>query len=100
MKKLFLFLIVLNGCVSPSPEILQGPPGTPGTVITTVQFCPNVVSIYPTTFPEYGLCINGNVYAVYSANDGFLTLTPPGTYNSNAIGSACAFTILPNCVIQ
>lgn len=77
-----------------------GPTGEDGTVITPVQFCNGVVPSYPSTFPESGLCINGQVYGVYSANDGFLALLPPGTYNSNAVGSACTFTILANCVIQ
>lgn len=78
----------------------QGPSGQDGTVITVVQFCQGVAPSYPSTFPESGLCINGNLYGVYSANDGFLALLPPGAYNSNAIGSNCNFTILPNCVIQ
>lgn len=77
-----------------------GPTGEDGTVITPVQFCNGVTPSYPSTFPESGLCINGQVYGVYSANDGFLALLPPGTYNSNAVGSACTFTILANCVIQ
>lgn len=77
-----------------------GPKGEDGTVITPIQFCPNVVPTYPSTFPESGLCINGNIFAVYSANDGFLALIPPGVYSSNAIGSSCTFTVLANCQIQ
>jgi len=80
----------------------QGPSGAPGTDITEitwVQFCPGTTS-YPSNFQEGGLCFGGNVYGVYSANDGFLTELPPGTYSSNAIGNSCTFTLLPNCVIQ
>lgn len=83
----------------------QGPPGAPGTngtdstPVTVVQFCPGTPS-YPSTFPEVGICLAGSIYAVYSANDGFLTLIPPGQYNSNAVGSACTFTVLENCQIQ
>jgi len=91
---------------SQGPQGIQGPAGVnglngaDGTQITVIQFCPGVIPSYPSTFPEVGLCINRSVYAVYSANDGFLTLIPPGTYNSNAVGSACNFMVLPNCEVQ
>jgi hypothetical protein len=78
---------------------LPGSPGTNGTIITVEQFCPGVDSSYPSTFPEVGLCINNNIYAVYSANDGFLTLITPGLYESNAVGSSCTFTVGDNCEI-
>lgn len=78
----------------------DGTNGAPGTTISSVQFCPGSIATYPTTFPEIGFCIEGNLYAVYSANDGFLTEIPPGQYLSNAIGSSCNFTVLSNCVIQ
>lgn len=77
----------------------QGDAGVPGTAITVIQFCPGVVPTYPTTFPEVGFCIEGQIYAVYSKNDGFLTLIPPGNYNSNAVGSSCNFTVDLNCVV-
>lgn len=78
---------------------LQGQPGVDTTPITIVQFCQGAYS-YPSVFPEEGFCIAGNLYAVYSANDGFLSILPPGLYESNAIGSACTFIVLPNCEIQ
>jgi hypothetical protein len=71
----------------------QGPAGANGSTITVVQFCAGVTPSYPSTFPEIGFLINGSVYAVYSANDGFLTYLPPGVYTSNAVGSACNFTL-------
>jgi Collagen triple helix repeat (20 copies) len=76
----------------------QGPAGADGTQITVVQFCPGTPS-YPSTFPETGLCINGNIYAVYSKNDGFLTEIPPGLYRSNAVSSSCTFAVGANCQI-
>lgn len=82
---------------------LQGPdgrPGADGTAVTLIKFCPTAIATYPLVFPEYGICVNNQIYAVYSANGGFLTVIPPGTYSSNAIGSACDFTVAPNCVIQ
>lgn len=110
MKSLFILALICTAC-GQGPQGtagingtngtngVTGPAGADGTVITPVQFCPNVTSSYPSTFPEVGLCVNGSIYAVYSANDGFLTLIPPGTYVSNAIGSACNFTVFPNCVV-
>lgn len=79
-----------------------GPTGSPGqdlTPVTLVQLCPGS-PIYPTTFIEYGLCIAGNLWAVYSQNGGFLTYLPPGSYYSNGIGSSCNFTVLPDCSVQ
>lgn len=78
---------------------INGTNGTNGTVVAPIQFCPGTGS-YPSTFPEVGFCINNNIYAVYSANGGFLTEILPGTWSSNAIGSSCSFTVLPNCQVQ
>ena len=85
-----------SGTVTTGP---QGPQGDPGTSVTMVQFCPGITH-YPSEFNEIAFCINNNLYAVYSKNDGFLTYIPPGTYSSNAIDSSCNFTVLPGCVIQ
>ena len=74
------------------PQGIPGPAGHDGTIITPVKFCSEIAS-YPSTFPEYGFCINGRIYAVYSANDGFLTIVPDGTYISRAVGSHCTFTV-------
>jgi hypothetical protein len=91
-----------------SVQVNNGTPGLPGvngtngtnaTPVTTVQFCPGSTN-YPSTFLEYGICLNNEIYGVYSVNGGFLALLPPGAYNSNAVGSTCNFTILPNCGIQ
>lgn len=70
----------------------DGHDGTPGTVVSSVQFCHGTPS-YPSTFPEVGFRIGGQLFAVYSANGGFLTLIPPGTYVSNGIGNSCTFTV-------
>lgn len=98
MKKLFIILLLI-GCGQPGPVGPQGLPGIDATQITIVQFCPGNTN-YPTTFNEIGFCINSQIYAVYSANDGFLTLVPPGNYSSNAINSSCNFVVYPNCVIE
>lgn len=77
----------------------QGPAGTPGTVITTVELCTGFVPSYPNVFPEYALCIGGNLWGVYSANGGFLAELPPGTYNSNGINASCTLVVHSNCVV-
>ena len=100
-------LYVSNGVAgSPGPtggvgqEGPTGPQGTPGTQITIVQLCPaTFVPTYPTTFPEVALCISNQLYGVYSANDGFLSLLPPGTYVSNGIGASCTVTVGANCEV-
>ena len=107
MKRILLAIILLSAC-GQGPQGIPGQNGAPspigpqlpdGTTVTPVQFCPGVSPTYPSTFPEYGLCIEGSLYAVYSANDGFLTLIPPGQYQSNAIGSNCNFTVLSGCEV-
>ena len=86
--------LVLNGTNG-----TNGSNGTPGTLVTPIQFCPGTPS-YPSTFPEVGFCINNQIYAVYSANNGFLTVVEPGTWSSNAIGSSCTFTVSANCQVS
>lgn len=82
----------------PGPQGIQGLPGVDPTPITIVQFCPNTTA-YPSTFSEVGFCIANNLYAVYSANNGFLVYIPPGQYSSNGINSSCTFTVHDNCEI-
>jgi hypothetical protein len=84
---------------SPGPKGSDGSQGIPGTSIGIVELCPGSTT-YPSTFIEVAFCINGVLYGTYSANGGFSTELPPGTYNSNGINSTCTFTILPGCVIQ
>ncbi len=78
----------------------NGTNGVDGTQVTPVQFCKGFTLVYPSSFPESGVCISGQMYGVYSANDGFLALLPPGTYSSNGINASCTFTLLANCVVQ
>lgn len=92
--------LVLNGTNGTNGAAgVAGTAGTPGTLVTSVQFCPGTPS-YPSTFPEVGFCISNVLYAVYSANDGFLTVVEPGTWSSNAIGSSCTFTVSANCKVS
>lgn len=81
----------------------QGVSGTPGTIISTIQFCPGFTPTYngsSQVFPEYGVCIAGQLYGVYSANSGFWALLPPGNYSSNGINASCDFTIGADCTVN
>lgn len=84
------------GAVGPA-----GPQGVPGVsnITSIVPLCPNTPA-YGQVYTEVALCINNQLYAVYSANGGFLTLLTPGTYSSNAIGSRCNLIVAPNCVVR
>lgn len=76
-----------------------GPNGTPAPPTTLVQLCPGAPA-YSTTYIENAICLQGQLYGVYSANGGFLTLLTPGAYTSNGIGSSCNFTVGLNCAIS
>jgi hypothetical protein len=76
----------------------NGTNGTNATPVTFVKFCPGV-TVYPSKFVEGGFCINGSIYATYSANGGFTSEMPPGMYGSSGINASCNFTIGLNCTI-
>jgi hypothetical protein len=80
----------------------QGPAGTNGAdgeSITVVKLCPGETT-YPSKFVEIAFCVQGKLYGTYSANGGFSTELPPGTYGSNGINASCNFAVLTNCGIQ
>lgn len=76
----------------------NGTNGQDATPITMVQFCDNSFTpTYPSVFPEFGLCVGGKMYGVYSTNGGFWALLPPGTYSSDGVNASCTFTIADDC---
>lgn len=87
--------LVLNGSNGSN-----GINGIPGTVVTPIRFCVNSTPSYPGTFAENGFCIDHKLYAVYSANGGFMAEIPPGVYSSNGINSSCTFTVGNDCAIN
>lgn len=111
--KIYLYLFCIGlafamaGCAKPKDgeQGVQGekgnpgPVGTDGRIATVVQLCTGTTT-YSNVFVEVALCINNELYGVYSANGGFLTKLPPGNYSSNAIGSACNLQVLANCVVN
>lgn len=82
---------------------IKGPTGSPGTdaaTVRTVELCPGFVPSYPNSFPEYALCIQGNLWGVYSDHGGFLTELPPGAYSSDGINASCNLLIEANCQVE
>jgi hypothetical protein len=76
----------------------NGVDGKNGTVIQSINLCRGQTT-YPSMFVEVAFCIGGNLYAVYSANGGFMTMIPPGTYSSSGINSTCTFTVKESCQV-
>jgi hypothetical protein len=81
---------------------LNGLNGSNGSTVTPIKFCTNDNSSYP----EYGLLIGNDVYAVYwgstpssSASQAFLSKLTPGSYMSTG-GNNCAFTLTAQNTIQ
>lgn len=77
----------------------SGTDGQDATPVTVVKLCPQTAS-YPSVFVEYAICLGGQLYAVYSENNGFLALIPPGAYHSEGHGSSCNFTVGAGCVVS
>lgn len=78
-----------------------GPRGADGTSVTPRQFCTAQSGSYPGSFPEYGLCINDELYAVFwSGGNSWLAKLYPGTYVSTATGLACTFTVAAHCMVH
>ncbi len=74
----------------------DGQDGNSGTIVTPVKFCASDKS----TFPEYGLMIGNDLFAVYwgstpaspKVSQAFLTKLVPGNYMSTG-GNNCLFSI-------
>lgn len=110
MKNLLLAVtvaLIFTACGKDGINGLNGQNGATGTngidgvnptSVVSVPLCSDTPS-YPSVFVEYGICIDNQLYAVYSANGGFLTLLTPGAYTSNAIGSSCNFSVASDCQV-
>ena len=124
MKSLFLlvaiFVVLTASCAKPQngsngaagasgapgqsivgPAGPTGASGSPGTQVIMVQFCSNAgPTAYPSTFPEYAECINGNLYAVYwDGRNAWLAEVVPGYYASTSTSAPCNFTVYANCQV-
>lgn len=76
----------------------KGNAGTNATPVSMIKLCPQI-DHYPNVFVEEAICLNGNLYAVYSIPNAFLTLLTPGSYTSQGIGSSCNLTVGTNCQV-
>lgn len=78
----------------------KGDKGDAGTnsITKVIKFCPGLVDSYNVQYSEQGLCIDGKVYAVYSANNlAALVEISHGTYvTTTPKGANCTFTIDAN----
>lgn len=74
---------------------------TVGSTISAVKFCPGYTVSYPTTWPEYGFCINGDLYAtITDKGTTFTTKVAPGGYSSTSTSAPCNFTYIGACQIK
>jgi hypothetical protein len=79
----------------------DGTNGTDATPVTMVQFCKGYQTTYPSTFAEVGICVNGQITAVYwDGHNAWLSSIPTGYYSSTSTSAPCNFTVLPNCQIK
>jgi hypothetical protein len=87
-------VVVCNG--NQGTQGIQGPSGQAGTQVIPIKFCSNDSS----AFPEYGLMVGDQVFAVYwgvtpsspNKEQSFLALLTPGSYKSTG-GNNCNFTV-------
>ena len=103
MNRYLLLTLLLTGCAKEQFAYEPAPVPVSEPEITMVELCPGLTPAYPSTFPEYAMCVHdsngGTLYAVYSANGGFETELPPGKYQSTGI-PGCVFIVGPNCQIS
>lgn len=98
-----IMMLLMASCGTEGPKGEQGNPGlngVNGTVVTPIQVCSGITPTYPSNFPEYVFCINNQMYGVYSANGGFMTLLTEGSYSSEGINASCTFTVGANCTLS
>lgn len=76
---------------------IDGVDGEDATGVSSVQFCPNIAG----SFPEFGMCINNELYAVFMGanNQVRMSRLTPGTF-STTDGRQCTFTVVEGCTIQ
>jgi hypothetical protein len=82
---------ILNGL--DGQDGIDGQDGQNATPVNMIKFCPNINEVYPSTFPEYGICIDNKIYAVYWNNLAFLAHLTPGRYVTTTMNSNCTFTV-------
>lgn len=104
--KLLVFILLIPACGMPGPQGSQGVPGPRGPKgeaanIGMIKFCPGYDTVYPRTFPEFGMCVSDVLYAVYwDKQNAWLAEVVPGRYDSTSTSAPCSFTVKPMCKIE
>ena len=79
-----------------------GPQGIPGTAASyyVVELCPEIngkKSILPA---DYGICLNGNLYSVWTnGKETWFTELVPAYYSSKLFYASCSFTVTDHCKV-
>lgn len=100
MKKILILTTLLSiGCSGPV-QYVQGPTVVQENKTKPIKLCEGETS-YPSSFPEYGLCIDNVLYGVFWMNgSAWLGEIAEGRYRSTSSSVKCNFTVKPNCVIE
>lgn len=105
ISAILLMALMFTGCAKPRDghDGASGPAGPAGVDtanVTAVKFCRNAVTVYPSSFPEYGFCISGRLYATYwDGHNAWSAEVVPGYYASTSTSAPCNFTVSTNCVV-
>jgi hypothetical protein len=83
-------------CGTTTTMVWNGLNGQDATPVKMVKFCPNAPDTYPSSFPEYGICLGNKIYAVYWNNTAFLSYLTPGNYVTTSVNVNCSFKVLAN----
>lgn len=76
----------------------DGRDGQDGQIGEAVKLCNSGTA---GNYPEYGLCIQNELYAVmWQGGTAWLAKITPGTYQTTAQGGTCSFVVSPNCKVQ
>lgn len=71
--------------------------GSDPSATRTIELCH---ASHPGTYPEYGLCIDNQLYAVYwDGHNAWMALIVPGTYHSTSSTDSCSFIVGNNCQV-
>jgi len=101
MKKILIAVLFLIGCNSGNPSYSILPDPVLPEVNTTVKFCANQTVSYPNSFPEWGLCLQNQLYAVFfDGQNAWWAQIPAGNYRTTSTGLICNFTVKENCVVE
>lgn len=110
MRKVLLLScigVILTAC-GPQPMIRgmdgrdgkDGKDGQDSHPVQMVKFCPQETR-YPASFPEYGFCVEGKLYATYyDTKNAWTAEIVPGLYMSTSTNAPCNFMVYDNCRIE